>query len=292
MLLGREPERREIERVLDRARRGESAVLALVGEPGIGKSALLDHAAERAGGLRPLRARGVESEAHIPFAALLELLRPVLDVLELIPAPQARALEAALALRPGTAQERFAVGAATLSLLAECGPLAVLVDDAQWLDDASAQALRFAFRRLMADPIAVLVAVREGEPSLLDGADLPALRLAGLGPEEAAALLAGTPPELAARLHRATAGNPLALLELAGDPEDHALAPDDAPLLVSARVARAFVHRLHGLDDSARRALVLAAASGTGDTALLARAGADLAALEAAEAAGLVTLRA
>ncbi len=299
MLLGRDRERREIERALDRARRGESAVLALVGEPGIGKSALLAHAAEQAGGMRRLHARGVESEAHIPFAALFELLRPALEMLDAVPEPQARALEAALALRPGHAEERFAIGAATLSLLAayaERGPLAVLVDDAQWLDDASAQALRFAFRRLMADPIAVLLAVREGEPSLLDGADLPALHLEGLGAEDAAALLEGVPPELAARLHRATAGNPLALLELAGDPEDLALAPEDAPVLVSARVARAFVHRMYGLDGPARRALVLAAASGSGELALLARAaaqlGTDLSALEAGERAGLVSLRA
>ena len=273
MLLGRDRERREIEAALDRARRGESAVLALVGEPGIGKSALLAHAAERAGGLRRLRARGVSPRRRSRSGAARAAAPGARPPRRGIPEPQARALAAALALRPGPAQERFAVGAATLSLLAECGPLAVLVDDAQWLDDASAQALRFAFRRLMADPIAVFVAVREGEPSLLDGAGLPMLPLAGLGLQDAAALLEGTPPELAARLHRATAGNPLALLELAGDPEDLALAPEDAPVLVSVRVARAFADRLHGLGDAARWALVLAAASGSGDAAVLARAG-------------------
>ena len=107
-------------------------------------------------------------------------------MLDRIPEPQAAALEGALALRPGPAQERFAVGAATLSLLAayaEEGPVAVLVDDAHWLDGSSAQALLFAFRRLVADPIAVLIAVREGDPSLLDGADLPTLRVAGLTSE-------------------------------------------------------------------------------------------------------------
>src|SRR4051794_5087173 len=200
MLLGRDRERREIESALARARAGASAVLALVGEPGIGKTALLDDAAERAGGLQILRARGIESEAHIPFASLLELLRPALGRLGAVPEPQARALEGALALRRGAAQERFAIGAATLSLLAayaEERPLLVLVDDAQWLDDSSAQAMLFAFRRLMADPIAVLLAVREDEPSLLDGADLPALRLAGLTGAESAALLDGTPPALA-----------------------------------------------------------------------------------------------
>src|SRR4051812_12753601 len=243
MLLGRTRERRLIDHTLEQARTGTSAALVLVGEPGIGKTALLDDAAERATGLRLLRARGIESEAQIPFASLLELLRPALGLLDRLPAPQAMALEAALALRPGAAQERFAVGAATLSVLAayaEEGPVAVLVDDAHWLDDSSAQALLFAFRRLVADPIAVLVAVREDEPSLLDGADLPRVRIGGLTSEEAQALV----PGLDARLQRATAGNPLALLELAADSPDLELAPEGAPVLLSARVAGAFVRRL------------------------------------------------
>ncbi len=180
MLLGRDHERHQIEQALALARSGASATLALVGEPGIGKTALLDYAAERAAGMRLLRARGIESEAQIPFGSLLELVRPALTVLDKIPEPQAAALEGALALRPGTGHDRFAVGAATLSLLtayAEQAPVAVLVDDAQWLDTPSAQTLLFAFRRLVADPIAVFVAVRDGEPSLLDGADLPALKI-------------------------------------------------------------------------------------------------------------------
>src|SRR4051794_17202237 len=165
MLLGRTQERQAIDAALAQARDGRSAALALVGDPGIGKTALLEHAAAEATGMRVLRARGIESEAQIPFASLLELLRPALFVLDRLPEPQARALEGALALRPGPAQERFAVGAATLSVLAayaEEGPVAVLVDDAHWLDDSSGQALLFAFRRLVADPIAVLVAVRDG----------------------------------------------------------------------------------------------------------------------------------
>ncbi len=126
---------------------GSSATLAFVGEPGIGKTVLLDYAAERAGDMQVLRARGIETEAQVPFGSLLELLRPALVMIDRIPAPQAVALESALALRPGQAQERFAVGAATLSLLAayaEQGPLAILIDDAHWLDDSSAQALLFA----------------------------------------------------------------------------------------------------------------------------------------------------
>jgi DNA-binding CsgD family transcriptional regulator len=299
MLLGRESEREQIERVLAGARSGSSATLALVGEAGIGKTALLDHAAERAVGMRVLRARGIESEAQIPFASLLELLRPALVMLDQIPEPQAVALEGALALRRGPAQERFAVGAATLSLIAayaEEGPVAVLVDDAHWLDGSSAQALLFAFRRLVADPIAVLIAVREGDPSLLDGADLPTVRLGGLTSDEASALLGGLAPAAAERLHGATAGNPLALIELAPDAGDLALAPEGAPVLVSARIARAFLRRVDELDDAARDALVLVATSDSGDLPMLERAAArlevDLAALAVAESAGLVSLRA
>ncbi|HTZ87116.1 MAG TPA: ATP-binding protein, partial [Solirubrobacteraceae bacterium] len=159
MLVGREHERAEVERALARARSGESATLALIGEPGIGKSALLDHAAARAGGMQLLRARAVESEAQIPFASLFELLRPALGMLDGVPERQAVALEGALALRPARSQDRFAVGAATLSLLAayaEQGAVAMLIDDAHLLDRASAEALLFAVRRLVADPIAVL----------------------------------------------------------------------------------------------------------------------------------------
>src|SRR5690348_5621297 len=128
MLVGRDRERHEIERALDSARSGISATLALTGEPGIGKTALLDYAARRADGMRLLRARGIESEAQVPFGSLLELIRPALVMLEKIPEPQAVALEGALALRPGETQERFAVGAARLSVLAayaDQAPLAV-----------------------------------------------------------------------------------------------------------------------------------------------------------------------
>ena len=277
MLLGRDQERHEIEQALDRARSGASATLALAGEPGIGKTALLDYAAGCATGMRVLRARGIESEAQIPFGSLLELLRPALGMLDKIPEPQAVALEGALALRRGAAQERFAVGAATLSMLAafaEQEPVAVLVDDAQWLDVSSAQALLFAFRRLVADPIAVFIAVREGEPSLLDGADLPTLQISGLTSDEAAQLKPGLTAETAALLHRATAGNPLALLELATDPGDLALAPEGAPVLVSAKISQAFLHRAGQLSQSAQQALVLAAASDTTDLATLQQAAA------------------
>ena len=299
MLLGRTDEQREIEQALARARSGVSAVLALSGEPGIGKTALLGYAAGQTAGMRLLRARGIESEAQIPFGSLLELIRPALVLLDKIPAPQAAALEAALALRPAAAQDRFAVGAATLSLLAayaEEAPVAVLVDDAQWLDGPSAVALLFAFRRMLADPVAVVIAVREGEPSLLDGADLPVLRLGGVSLAEAALLAPGLSPAAVRRLHQATAGNPLALRELAADAVDRdlILAPEDAPVMISARISGAFLRRAGLLDAKARQALVLAAISGAGDLSTLERAAAwldsDLSGLGPAEQAGLVSL--
>ncbi len=297
MLLGRAHERQQIERALAGARSGTSATLALVGEPGIGKTALLSYAAEHATGMQLLRARGIESEAQIPLGSLLELIRPALMMLDKIPAPQAAALEGALALRPRAGHDRFAIGAATLSVLAayaDLAPVAVLVDDAHWLDGSSAQALLFAIRRLVADPIAVFVAVREGEPSLLDGADLLALRIGGLTSDEAAMLVPGLAPEAARRLHGATAGNPLALLELAPDASDMAFAPDGAPVLVSARISRAFLRRADLLDQATRQALVLSATSDAGDLPTLERAagrlGIDLSALAAAESAGLVAL--
>src|SRR3954468_4097689 len=192
MLVGRDRERRALERLLTDAREGRSGRLALTAEAGTGKATPPHAAREAAAGMGVLRARGVPSESHIPFAGLFELVRPALGSLDRIPAPQAEALETALALRPGRAEDRFAVGAATLSLLAaqaEQEPLAVLVDDAHWLDGSSADALLFAVRRLVADPIAVVLTVREGEASLLDGADLATLRLEGLAAEAAALLL-------------------------------------------------------------------------------------------------------
>src|SRR4051794_20686365 len=217
MLLGRDDERLALDRLLAEARQGRSGALALVGEPGIGKTALLEDAAQGARAMRVRRARGIQSEAEGPFAGLAELLRPALEALDRIPAPQARALAGALALEPATAQDRFAVGAATLSLLstwAEDEPLALLVDDAHRLDASSAQAILFAARRLVVDPIALVLAVREGEPSLLDGADLRVLRVAGLARADAAELLRaeGVSDEALERVYRATGGNPLALL--------------------------------------------------------------------------------
>ena len=293
MLLGRDRELEAIERLIGDAAAGSSGVLAFVGEPGIGKSSLLEWAAENAAGMDVLRARGVQSEAQIPFAGLFELLRPALGVLRRLPAPQAIALESALALRPAAAaHDRFAVGAATLSLLAESAPVLVLLDDAHWLDGSTADALRFALRRLVADPIAVILTVREGEPSLLDGADLRQLTVAGLDLAAALALVRRRAPatsaDAAARLHRDTGGNPLALLELAGErPEE---TPLDTPVAAVTNVSAAYLQRASALPERTRAALVLAAASDGGDLPVLSRAGLDVRALAPAEALGLVTI--
>jgi DNA-binding CsgD family transcriptional regulator len=303
MLYGRDPELHTIARLLEGARAGRSGVLAVVGEAGIGKSALLACAEEQASGMKVLRARGVRSEARIPFAGLLELLRPALGRLPGIPSPQAEALQSALALRPARARDRFAVGAATLSLLAayaETAPIAVLVDDGHWLDGSSADALLFAVRRLVADPIAVIVTVREGESSLLDGADLATLRLEGLDLPAATELLEGqrggsVGHELADRLHRETGGNPLALIELAGEHELLDDSPPGTPVAVGTSVSNAYLHRYRSLPLGTRDILILAAAVDRGDMSVLARAasllGQDVTALIPAEAAGLVTMR-
>jgi DNA-binding CsgD family transcriptional regulator len=306
MLVGRDREQSVIDTLLSGARSGRGEVLAIVGEAGIGKSALLAYAADKAGGMNILRARGVQSEAQIPFAGLYELLRPALASLERIPKPQAAALEGALALRPATAEDRFAIGAATLSLLAahaEESPLLVTVDDAHWLDGSSANALLFAARRLVADPVAVLLAVREGEPSLLDGADLPRLRLQGLDHaastellERRAARLAENKlaEPLADRLHRETGGNPLALLELSDEPAWLEQTPHE-PLPVVASLANSYAQRFDSLASGGRQMLVLLAASDAGDLSALVRPasalGLEVGDVAPGEAAGLVDVR-
>ncbi|SFF85409.1 ATP-binding protein [Blastococcus tunisiensis] len=302
MLLGRERERSLIAGLLSGARVGQSAVLVLTGDAGIGKSTLLDDAAASAAGMQVLRATGTESETEVPFGALLQLLRPALVHLDRIPAPQAEALGSALALRPGTGSDRFAVGAATLSLLsrfAEDGALVVLVDDAHLLDQPSAQALVFAARRLTADPVVLLAAVRDGRPSALTDAGLPVLHVGGLSPAASGELLTSTGRRLgssvAARLHEATGGNPLALLELVDDVPLVESLPPGAPVPVPARIARAFALRADRLSAPARTAVLVAAVGGA-DLAVVARAcgllGIDAAVLDEAEAAELLRVAA
>ena len=233
MLYGRRAQCDALERLLADARRSRSGVLVVRGEAGAGKSALLGFAAGRAEGMLVLRATGVESEAELPFAALDQLLRPVLGLAGRLPEPQAAALGDALGLKPGSPEDRdrFLVSVAVLSLLAEAAedrPELCLVDEAQWLDRSSAGALTFAGRRLEAEGVALVFAARDGDPRDFPAPGLPELRLEGLDPEAAADLLAGAgadlPAELVGRLVERTGGNPLALLELPGSLSSEQLA--------------------------------------------------------------------
>jgi hypothetical protein len=302
MLVGRDAECGRLDRLLAATREGDSAALVIEGEPGIGKSALLEYARERATGMQVLTARGVESEAELPFAGLSQLLTGVLDQLAAIPAPQRDSLQAGLGLAPGSGGDRFAACAATLSLLAaaaEARPLLVIVDDAHWLDQASADALGFTARRLGAEGIALLVAMREGEPDALDTAGLPVLRLGGLDRLACGALLGdATSPEIVARLWWETGGNPLAVLELSTLLEDPQLAgrePLEGPLRVGPQIERAFRRRVDELTEETRRAVLVAAAHDGPALDEVARAlealGLRAAMLEPAERAGIVTLR-
>ncbi len=295
MLIGRGPQRAAIDQVLADARDGHSAALAFSGPPGIGKTALLDYAAEQAAGMRLLRARGIESEARIPFASLLELLRPILRLLSTLAEPQNMALEQAFALRSGPNRDRFAIGAATLGLLAAAAeeqPLLLLLDDVQWLDVPSSEALRFALRRLQADPLAAIVAVREQHASLLDESGIATVALEGLSRSEARLLRPDVPA--AAWLTDVTGGNPLALLELMPDAGHLPLAPEGAPVLLSERISAAYLRRATGLDLDTRTCLLLAATSGDGELQLLSRAarllGLEIDALAAAQDAGLIRI--
>ncbi|MFD4638029.1 ATP-binding protein [Lentzea sp. NPDC058436] len=291
--MGRDSERHRIERLVASARIGHGGALAITGEPGVGKTALLRFAAESAVGMNVLQAAGSESEKEIPFGALHQVLRPALDRLDEIPAPQAQALSVALALRPGPAIDRFAVGAATLSLLcrfAEERPVAVLLDDLHLVDRSSADALAFSARRLVADPIVLLATTRSPDPPL------PTLALTGIDLAAAGELVSSrsdvaVSPELIARLHRATAGNPLALIELAGSRLEH-VSPE-APLPVSAALARAFASQARSLSVEGQAALAVASVAGN-DLRVVASAcrvlGVAVDALAEAESAGLVRI--
>jgi DNA-binding CsgD family transcriptional regulator len=312
MLYGRSAQCDVLERLLADARRSRSGALVVRGEAGAGKTALLEHAAGRANGMLVLRANGVESEAELPFAALHQLLRPVLGLAGRLPEPQANALGGALGLEaangggpkpsPPEARDRFLVSVAVLSLLAEAAEdraVLCLVDEAQWLDRSSAEALAFAARRLEAEGVALVFAARDGDPRDFPADGLPELRLEGLAVEDAAALLAGAgadlPAEVVCRLVERTGGNPLALLELPGSLAPEQLAgrvPLDDVLPLTTRLERSFGGRVRRLAGPARTLLLVAAAETTGDAAVVLRAGdrlgAGAGALEEAEAAGLV----
>ncbi|HLU55247.1 MAG TPA: LuxR family transcriptional regulator [Pseudonocardia sp.] len=311
MLLGRSAGCAAVEKLLAAARDGRSGALVVHGEAGIGKTALLDHARDAASGFRVQRAAGVEAETPFAFAALHQVCAPFLDRLAALPAPQRAALGVALGQAGGEPPDRFLVGLATLGLLAEASaerPLLCLVDDAQWLDPASAQTLAFVARRVEAERLAVIVARRDGAPGDGGGeafAGLPHLPLRRLGHADARRLLAEVVPaplddQVRDRILAEARGNPLALRELARSTRQARTAALAAgfgladAVSVPDRVEESFRQRSEGLPAASRLLLLAAAADPTGDTGLLVRAAADLGigtdAATPAEEAGLIEI--
>jgi DNA-binding CsgD family transcriptional regulator len=261
-------------------RAGESRALVMRGEPGVGKTALLDHLVEQAAGCRVAHAAGVESEMELVYAGLHQLLTPMLDGVEQLPGPQGEALRTAFGLSSGPPPDRFLVGLAVLSLLADVAeehPLLCLVDDAHWLDQASTQVLGFVARRLDAESVGLVLAARVPIQEL---AGLPELVIEGLREADARALLAAalTAPLDARVLDQLVAeagGNPLALLELPRGVTPAELAggfalPDAVPL--SGRIEESFRRRLDVLPADTRALLLVAAADPVGDPVLMWRA--------------------
>jgi DNA-binding CsgD family transcriptional regulator len=276
VLHGRVSERVHIADLVDEAWGGHGAALVLQGQPGVGKSSLLRDAVDRVEGMRVLTTRGIESESPLAFAALQRLLRPLMQMVGRLPAPQASALRAAFGEQEGSG-ERFLIFLATLSLLAEAaeeGPVLCVVDDAHWLDDASAAALLFVARRLGSERVALLFATREADVRRFEFGDLPQLAIAGLDPEAAHALLAEQADETVAesvrvRLLEQTDGNPLALMELPRALSAEQLrgtAPLPPQLPLTADVQRVFLDRSRHLSSDAQTLLLVAA---TDDSARL-----------------------
>ena len=304
MLRGRRTECATLDRLLEAARGGHSGVLVLRGEAGVGKSALLEYTREAASEFRVTQAAGVESEMELPFAGLHQLCATLLDRLDRLPPPQRDALGTAFGLTSGTRPDRFLVGLASLSLLSDAvdqEPLLCLIDDAQWLDQSSAQVLAFVARRLKAESIALFFAERE--PVELDSlAGLPELRLEGLSDVHARELLGSVvsgplDERVAERIVAETHGNPLALLELPHGSSAVDLAGGfelTAALPLPNLIEESFRERVERLPAESRRLLLVAAAEPIGDPALLWQAAERLElgpeAAAPAEAAGLLTL--
>ncbi|NJP95113.1 AAA family ATPase [Nonomuraea sp. FMUSA5-5] len=298
MLYGRASEQAAIEALVEAARAGRSGGLVLRGEPGIGKSALLGWAATSCVGddVRVLRAAGIETEADLAFAGLVQLLWPVRGHLDALPLAQADALRAVLGSGGPAGQDRFLSGLAVMTLLAHLaddGPVLCLVDDAHWLDHATADALLFAARRLTQEKVALLFAARE------DGfaaPGLPELRLSRLSQEDAERVLAqrGLTPAARAQVIEESEGNPLALIEFSRERRRYHAAP--GPIPIADRVLASFRSRIALLPDKTRLMMLMAAAEGRGDLPMLLRAANALGAgpedLEEAEKAGLIEVNA
>jgi DNA-binding CsgD family transcriptional regulator len=302
--VGRTYEREVLDGLLANVRGGQSNVLVIRGEAGIGKSTLLRYAARQASGFRLAQVTGVEAEMELPFAATHQLCGPMLERLDALPAPQRDALRVAFGLGSGDVPDRFLIGLALLSLfsaVAEERPLLCLVEDAQWVDAASSQLLGFVARRVLAETVAIVIAVREPFSGMeFDG--LPELRLEGLHEDDARALLASTVPgrldaRVRDRIVAETRGNPLALLELPSSTAAAELAggfPLLAPSGLPAHIEEHYLRRIEELPEATRRLMLLAAADPLGDATLVRRAGRrleiDAGALAAAENAGLLEI--
>jgi DNA-binding CsgD family transcriptional regulator len=282
VLRGRNNECGALDRLLTNVRAGQSQVLVVRGEPGVGKSALLEYVVQNTSGCRVARAAGIEYEMELAYAGLHQLCAPMLDLRERLPDPQRDALETAFGLSAKPPPDRFMVGLAVLGLLSEVAeeqPLVCVVDDAQWLDKASALTIAFVARRLFAESVGLVFAVRQ--PSeMRELAGLPDLLLGGLRERDARALLDSVWPgrldeQVRDRVVAESRGNPLALLELPRGLTPAELAggfelPDVANL--ATQIEQSFLRRLESLPDETRRLLLTAAAEPVGDVALLWRA--------------------
>lgn len=286
-LHGRERERASLEALLDQVRGGKSGVLVLRGEAGIGKTALLQHLLQAASGFTVTRCAGVESEMELAFAGLHDLCSPLLSGLGSLPDPQCAAVSSALGLTAGSSPDKFLVATGALGLLAaasEDAPVLCIVEDAHWLDQASAQVLGFIGRRLLAEPVALVFAARPSSSAPDHLVGLPELRVGGLDNRSANALLASVSASpldegVRSRIIDETNGNPLALLELGA----RMMTPDFAggfaaveQLSLSHRIEHEYLTRLHALPQDTQDLLLLAAAEPIGDSALIRRAAREL----------------
>ncbi|WP_250399219.1 helix-turn-helix transcriptional regulator [Streptomyces cellostaticus] len=280
IMTGRRSERAELDRLLDDVRTGMSGVLVLRGDAGIGKTALLDHAVASASPMRVTRLDGVESEQELGFAALHRIVLPFLDLRLELPAPQLAALETAFGMAAGSAPDRFLVGLAVLTLMAGAArrqPLLVVCDDAQWVDQESLDVLAFVGRRLHADGMGMLFALRDEHASGAVLAGLPELRIHGLPESDARALLTEhldptTAPALQERIIAESAGNPLALRELARSARTLQAGAIATPLPVSRSLEARFLQRFRQLTALSRSTVLMVAADATGDRDLVRRA--------------------
>ena len=305
---GRARERQALDGLLDRVRGGDSAVLVIRGEAGTGKTALMRYCARQASSCQLAQIHGLESEMELPLAALHQLCTPMLSSLGALPEPQQRALRVAFGLAAEPAPDRFVLGLAVLGLLAENAavrPLVCLVDDAQWLDEASSQVLGFVGRRLLAEPVGLLFAVREAAGERLFPG-LPALTVEGLTDDDARALLTAAVPghldhRVRDRIVAETGGNPLGLLELARGMSEAERAGGFADPLkanlpghLQGRLQDHYLRRVQVLPGPAQQLMLLAAADPTGDATLLWRAAKKLGlgtdAADAADAEQLLSI--